>query len=367
VSPSSRSVVLIAAAVLVAVPVTAVSPSTRYRMVDLGTLVLGGHSAANAINDRGQIVGASSPRPECDPDDPCQSTAVLWEGGRITALLTPTPASTAYSDMNQAVGINQRGQIIGYVHRISSYFAGFLPLLWQHGSAIGLQLLDDERGWEAAANGINERGQIVGWSIGLAGYGRAVLWQNGTIVDLGLLPATGSWSEATAINNRGQIVGWNTDYTSWTTCAFLWDRGTVTELALPTGPGSGEAAQALGINDGGQIVGWLFGESTGQTWHAVLWEGDTITDLGTLSGQGYSFATAINNRGQIVGYSSSVAGTTHAVLWERDTITDLGTLIGSRGQSAATAINNRGQIVGYSSSAAGRLHAVLWEPNQASK
>jgi probable HAF family extracellular repeat protein len=333
-------------------------------MVDLGTLIAGGHSAANAINDRGQIVGASSPRPECDPDDQCTNTAVLWEGSTITALVTPT--SIGYWDNNRAVGINQRGQIIGHVLRISSDFAGYLPLLWKHGTAARLPLLDEPRG-EGAALGINERGQIVGWSSDLAGYGRAVLWQNGTVIDLGWLPGTDSWSEATAINNRGQIAGWNTNFISSITRAFLWDRGTLTELAMPPGSASADASQALDINDRGQIVGWLFGESTGQTWHAALWRGDTVTDLGTLTSQGYSFATAINDRGQIVGYSSTVGGTTHAVLWEGDTLIDLGTLIGSRGQSAATAINNRGQIVGYSSSAAGTLHAVLWEPSQARK
>ena len=52
----------------------------------------------------------------------------------------------------------------------------------------------------------------------------------------------------------------------------------------------------------------------------------------------------------------------HAVLWEHGTITDLGTLTGLEGRSGAAAINNRGQIVGYSVSGNGRAHAVMWEP-----
>jgi uncharacterized membrane protein len=39
-----------------------------------------------------------------------------------------------------------------------------------------------------------------------------------------------------------------------------------------------------------------------------------MTDLGTLSGA-ESCATAINERGQVVGESTTASGETHAVLW----------------------------------------------------
>jgi probable HAF family extracellular repeat protein len=41
----------------------------------------------------------------------------------------------------------------------------------------------------------------------------------------------------------------------------------------------------------------------------------TIIDLGTLGGSG-SFASSINARGQVVGWSYTAAGLQHAVLWE---------------------------------------------------
>ncbi len=85
--------------------------------------------------------------------------------------------------------------------------------------------------------------------------------------------------------------------------------------------------------------------------------------LGTLPGGGTSIASGINDRGQVVGNSETVAGEDirHAFLWEDGEMTDLGTLPGGT-ESIATAINDRGQIVGYSETAPedGYYHAVLW-------
>ena len=66
-----------------------------------------------------------------------------------------------------------------------------------------------------------------------------------------------------------------------------------------------------------------------------------IVDLGTLGG-GYSYSTAINARGQVVGNSGTAAQETHTFLWDKATMRDLGTL--GADYSYAAAINARGQI-----------------------
>jgi probable HAF family extracellular repeat protein len=111
---------------------------------------------------------------------------------------------------------------------------------------------------------------------------------------------------------------------------------------LPGLPGS-TFSEAWGINNAGRIVG--ASARSGTAPHAVRWDGDSITDLGTLGGDS-SLALDINDRGDVVGYADVGGGILHAALWAHGTVTDLGTLGGSN--SAAAAINNRGQVVGWS-------------------
>ena len=60
-------------------------------------------------------------------------------------------------------------------------------------------------GTSSQATAVNDQRQIVGVSTNAAGATRAVLWDHGTIQDLGDLG--GGMSMATAINARGQVVG----------------------------------------------------------------------------------------------------------------------------------------------------------------
>ena len=75
--------------------------------------------------------------------------------------------------------------------------------------------------------------------------------------------------------------------------------------------------------------------------------GYQVIDLGSFGGRDTygSSANAINDRGQVVGYSGTSNGLSlHAFRWEKGKMTDLGTLGGS--YSSANAINERGDVVG---------------------
>ena len=89
-----------------------------------------------------------------------------------------------------------------------------------------------------------------------------------------------------------------------------------------------------------------------------------MNDLGTLGGLG-SYPYAINDNGQIVGWSDTKTGSRHAVLWQDGRAIDLGTLGGKT--SMARAINGTGQVVGWSRrQKLGLRHAFLWQEAHAS-
>jgi probable HAF family extracellular repeat protein len=77
-----------------------------------------------------------------------------------------------------------------------------------------------------------------------------------------------------------------------------------------------------------------------------------MIDLGTLGGSSSS-AAALNNRGQVVGWSTTASGETHAFVWDNGVMIDLSP---EKASSFASDINDRGEIVGSS----GLFTPALW-------
>jgi probable HAF family extracellular repeat protein len=220
-------------------------------------------------------------------------------------------------------------------------------------------------GTHGFAAGINSEGQIVGWSETTVHdptcsapqvlQFRATLWDPGTLTPTELPPLEGdSTSAATAINARGQVVGISGDCGVAVGAfsarhAVLWDHGSITDL----GNFGGEAWNTpMAINSAGDVVGFsdLSGDSDGNSReHAFLWtRADGIRDLGTLPGDLTSEASGINARRQIVGLSCGAIAC-RAVLWQNGAIFPLDSLANTaKGDQLQTAqdINDAGQITG---------------------
>lgn len=193
-------------------------------------------------------------------------------------------------------------------------------------------------GDRSEASSINDKGQIVGNSICHNGETEAFIWEDGKMTHLAELDTP---SYAYSINNKGQVVGGHGGSREY----FLYDSGEVIdfpELNRPFFITSGL------INDSTVIVAERRSDR-----RAMTWDNGNLIELGSLGG--VSSPMAINNKGQVVGYSTYEEGPSLPVLWENGEIIELG--IGEGEQASALSINNNGIIVGIKDS----YTPVLWK------
>jgi probable HAF family extracellular repeat protein len=286
-----------------------------------------------------------------------------------------------------AYGINDRGRAAGTANLTAKG-----PLHAFISSREGLTDLGTLGGLNSVADGPNAGEELAIYSEtsepaykdeDFCGFGNhlqclAAIWRQGKMTPLPALPG-GDSAQALAVNNEGQLVGMAEKGTlekpGYCATPFqvldfepvIWGAKPEEIRELPPLPGD-TVGVALAVNDKAQVVGTsgLCSNTTANGLvdgpHAVLWDPDgSVTDLGNLGGTMVNVAAGINNRGEVVGGSSSKDGNLHAFLWTKDTgIQDLG-LLGADVVTAPTWINNSGQAVGGSCPAAGNCRAFLWQ------
>jgi probable HAF family extracellular repeat protein len=318
--------------------------------IDLGTLG-GSVTYPLGINNRGDVVGYSY-------GDLFPVSAFLWtEKTGMFDLGALERGATA-------AAVNDRGQVVGTsgANGPRPGLSGSHVFLWtKQDGMVDLHAPPPNGGLNSFAGAINDRGRVIGTYDSGNGF-RAFSWTTKEgMIDLGTL---GGWRVApSAVSNKDQVVGRSSlipapvpfgefgqsHAFSWTPTGGLVDLGTL------GGPSSGAEA----VNEKGDVVGWA--EVEEGVSHAFLWtKQDGMVDLGTLGGT-FSFAYGVNEAGAIVGYSTLPGDTDeHAFLWTRaDGMVDLGTLGGTR--SVAYAINERGQVVGRNLTLEPQsIHAFVW-------
>ena len=212
-----------------------------------------------------------------------------------------------------------------------------LPPVAHAQAAYTLTQIDGRAGFtEVYPAAINNAGHVVGTARDAeTGQERAVVWRDGTLVDLGTLG--GGLSRATGISDADLVVG--ESYTAESEVdihAFVWDGEVMHDLGIP-----GRDSGADAINAAGQIVGYeddVFGNM-----HAMLWERGEGHRLDRFD-SGYSRATAINSAGQAVFvlYWSGAGGSAESYLWDSGPLADLGSF-------EALGLNTRGDVIGVPS------------------
>ena len=304
---------------------------SHYQVIDLGTLPEDNWTEANAINDKGQVLCTAGIRKDYDPHI-AGSRAFLWEQGRQHDLGT-----LAHYPNSQGIALNNRGQILGKALLTNSFFSPFRVFLWQDGGLHDLPTLSLP-GVEPTA--LSDAGEVVGCVArnGKVSGQKAFVWKNGKSQSLGLPLG----SVANAINHTGTahplLLAGEVQGTG-----FLWRNGHLRKMRMAGTWG----VHLHAVNASGQSVGDV-NLTTGHS-HALLWQKGKITDLGTLAARQDSTATAINNRGAVVGWATtSPDNSMHAVLWNGKSIQDLNDEIHTSPRiilSNAKGINTHGQII----------------------
>lgn len=365
----------------------------RYEVVHLDTS--GVSSRASSINGRGDAAG-NTVRP-----DGQYRHATLWQDGRAVDL-----GALGGRDANSSVvwdGLNERGTVVGISQTArpeplgenwscSFFFSGAMPtgrtclgFVWERGRMRPLSPFAG--GNNSYATAVNARDLIVGWAEN--GFRdpsctapqilqfRAALWQVSRSVHrmVELAPLLGEQtSAATAINDRGDVVGISgaCDMAVGRYSAkrsTLWRRGGPPTEIPNLGGTSWNTPTA--INDRGQVVGFANkpgpADAAGEIdERAFYWSAeDGLEEIGTLPGDLTSEALGINRRGLTVGFSSGPAGN-RAFIWRRgEPITDLNTLVANGYEGTlidARDVNDAGEITGAALDATGKRVAFIARP-----
>jgi probable HAF family extracellular repeat protein len=222
-------------------------------------------------------------------------------------------------------------------------------------------------GPDSKAFGIGEGSEVVGKADTADGHTHAFHVLFGQMIDLGTLG--GGNSAAYAVSNDGTVVGQaersdgNTHAFTCVNC-FPPNRPAMTDLGTLDGDNSAALAlsntQYVGLSSYNNPLG-------GQHAFSYVYSGTTgMNDLGTLCSIDFtcdSIAWGINQREMIVGQASisvfqDIDNSVHAFLHTPGGGNqDLGTLGGSN--SYARAINDAGQITGFSATHDGPVHAFF--------
>jgi probable HAF family extracellular repeat protein len=221
--------------------------------------------------------------------------ATLYRHGRWTDL------NALFGPPNVLVSaqatLNGSGEVAGWFTAGNGAPTGFI--LRRSGALTTFQAF----GRPTTVGGINLRGQVVGRYAHASGESHFFLRQpGGEVIDLGTFdPANASPNSLKGFNNAGQLLlVYATPPYETPALAARTVVASVSGATRPLGTLGGVGTAGMALNQWGQVVGWS--NTANGALHAFLDDGASMRDLGTLPGGYFSEANAINDLGLIVGH-----------------------------------------------------------------
>jgi probable HAF family extracellular repeat protein len=318
------------------------APRPRFTVTKLPGVLLRlfpAESGTLALNDRGDVVACVlAPWREHRPATVAEPSheALLYRNGKAT------PLGTFGGDFSEALGVNDLSVVVGWAYvRVPQFRRR--AFIWQNGKMNPLRNLPD-KDLSSEAVAINNKGQVAGsLEPGKKQGGAAFIWQDGKVTLL-------QGGRPNDINDEGVMVGRTADFES---SAVVWRNGRAISLPVPKG-GGWIRGRARSVNNQGVIVGTAERKTNfPQTEvRALLWKDGVVTVLPTLTGKGRNAAADINNKGDVVGDSGPATGgqLSHAFLFSNGVMRDLNECIAAGSGwvlTYASGINDKGQIVGW--------------------
>jgi len=350
-------------------------------LTDWGALPGVNSSYGSWITANGLIAGASG-NSEIDPfTGGPELRAVSWNHGSIIDL------GTFGGNESLANAVNNRGQVVGSAANAISDPFNTPPFLYGWGTQMHAFLWADGvkqdlgtlGGPDSVGMYVNEAGQVAGFSYTSytpdPGSGvpptHPFLWENGVMHDLGTTGGAQVW-DLDGLNAHGQVIGAIGSADQATSSPFLWDGKKLIDIGTFGGP----HGNANWLNEAGEVVGHAQystlcpGVGQGPIDHAYLWNAGAMTDLGTVPGinplEGVSSAWGINSKTQIVGNSATCDYSVFvAFLWENGSMVDLNTLVPPNSAmhlELPVYISDRGEITGLGTTPNGDSHSFLLIP-----
>jgi probable HAF family extracellular repeat protein len=175
-----------------------------------------------------------------------------------------------------------------------------------------------------------------------------------TVRDIGTL---GGRIDGYGINNNGEVTGTAGMPPINAFHAFLYSKGHIQDLGS-LGPDRQNAlsSQGMAINDLGEVAGYTLMPNF--TYHAFLFRAGAMVDLGTLGGP-YSYAWGINSLGEVTGNSEAGNRVPLAFLYSGGRMTQIGPT--GFNFTEGFDINNLGQVVGGAGTGAGGVNGFLYD------